>query len=333
MFERSFWLPESVNRLAQGSDELFMFILWVTVISLVVVLGAMVWFAIKYRASAAFIRGAAPTHHLGLEVLWTVVPTVILGVVFVWGTRDYTRMSVPPADAMEIRVTGQKWFWTFDYPEAGVRIQATPEMDAKNEADGLPMGLVVPVDVPVRLVGSSADVIHSIFIPAFRVKKDVLPNRYTTATFQATEVGEYDLFCAEYCGTKHSGMITKVSVVSQDDFSAFIESSKAVADQPPDGASIFASSGCAGCHSVTPSSGGIGPSLHALYGRQEELVGGESVMVDENYLRESIENPMAKVVAGYGPIMPAYVGQLSEDELTALIVYLKGLGIENGAAL
>jgi len=334
VFEADFWLPESVNALAAGSDDLFVFILWVTVVSLVLVMGAMLWFVFRYRSGKAANRLNPPTHHLGLEVTWTVIPTIILFIVFFWGTRDYVRMSVPPASALEIRVTGQKWFWTFDYPEAGVRVQATQALDEQRALEGSPVGLVVPVGVPVKLVGSSVDVIHSMFIPAFRVKKDVLPNRYTTATFLATEEGEFDLFCAEYCGTKHSGMITKVTVVSEEDFEVFIDELKEVSEGPVDGATVFAQGGCAGCHGVTRDAPpGVGPSLHGLYGREERLTTGEFVLVDENYLRESIVNPMAKIVEGYGPVMPAYVGRLSEEEMTALMLYLKGLGAEDGAAL
>jgi cytochrome c oxidase subunit 2 len=328
MFDPSFWMPESVNALAQGTDSLFMFILWVSVISLVVVCGSMIFLAIRYRASSDAPRDNPPLDHLGLEVTWTLIPTIILMIVFYWGTRDYVRMAIPETDAMEIRVMGQKWFWTFDYPEQGIRLQATEELNIKNTLEGRPVGLVVPVDTSVRLVGSSADVLHSVYIPSFRMKKDVVPNRYTTTGFRATKEGVYDLFCTEYCGTKHSGMITKVTVLSKAEFASFVKEAQTAAENPIDGATVFASSGCAGCHTVTPDAplGGIGPALYGVFGRQEKLTTGDTVLVDENYLRESIENPVAKIVAGYGPVMPSYAGRLSEEELTALIVYLKGLG-------
>ena len=333
MFDAQFWLPESVNALAGGVDELFIFVLWVTVISLVLVLGAMVWFAIRYKAGSGGPRGSMPTHNLALEVTWTLIPTAILGVIFFWGTRDYAKMSVPVGDAMEIRVMGQKWFWNFDYPDYGVRLQATPELDEKNETEGKPVGLVVPVDTSVKLIGSSTDVLHSVFIPAFRLKKDVVPNRYTTTTFVATEPGVYDFFCTEYCGTKHSSMITKVTVLSQTDFDAYMEAAQEAAEGPVDGAVVFASNGCAGCHQVQEGvAGGLGPSLWGLAGREEALNTGEKVLADDNYLRESIENPMAKIVAGYDPIMPSFAGRLSEEELTALIVYMKQLGPSAGGA-
>jgi cytochrome c oxidase subunit 2 len=299
-----------------------------------IVMGAMIWFAYRYRAGQPVIHdGPIPTHHLGLEVAWTLIPTAILGVIFVWGTRDYTTMSIPAPDAMEIRVTGQKWFWTFDYPDYNVRIQATPEATERARIDGDPVGLVVPVNTPVKLVGSSVDVIHSIFIPAFRVKKDVLPQRYTVATFEATEEGEYDLFCAEYCGTNHSRMITKVSVVSEEIFTKFMANEETKSVGPADGSLVFSGSGCAGCHAVTPGTAGVGPSLHGLYGRSEPLTDGTTVLADENYLRESIMKPMVKIVEGYGAIMPSYSGRLNEDELNALVLYIRGLGQDDGGAL
>ena len=332
MFDPHFWMPESVNALAPGTDTLFMFILWVSVISMAIVCGAMVYLAVRYRASSNVNRDNPPEDHLGLEVTWTLIPTIILMIIFYWGARDYVRMSIPRSDAMEVRVMGQKWFWTFDYPEQGIRLQATEEMNAKNAEEGRPVGLVVPVDTPVRIVGSSADVLHSVFIPSFRMKKDVVPNRYTTTGFHATQEGVYDLFCTEYCGTKHSGMITKVTVLSKAEFASFVEEMQKDSDGPVDGATVFASSGCAGCHAVTDDApaGGIGPTLYGVFGRQERLTTGDTVLVDENYLRESIVNPIAKVVEGYGPVMPSYAGRLSEEELTALVVYLKGLGSDKG---
>ena len=269
---------------------------------------------------------------MALEVTWTLIPTIILGVIFFCGTRTYVQMSIPPENAMEIRVMGQKWFWTFDYPEQGIRVQATEQIDAQKKDAGEPVGLVVPVDTPVTLIGSSTDVLHSMFVPSLRVKKDVVPNRYTTATFQATKEGVYDFFCTEFCGTKHSGMLTKVTVLSQEAFDAFVTTAQEAASGPVDGAVVFAASGCAGCHSVADgAAAGIGPGLYAAYGKEERLVGGETLIIDENYIRESIENPMAKVVEGYGPVMPAYAGRLSEEELTALVVYIKDLGPDKEA--
>lgn len=332
MFDARFWLPESINSMAEGTDQFFMVLIWVSVVSLLVVLGPMVWMMFRYRSSQDIDRSAPPSHHLGLEIVWTVIPTAILIGVFFWGATGYTKMVVPPTDAMEIRATGQKWFWTFDYPEAGIRVRASLEADEERVKNGTPPGLVVPVNTPIKIVGSSADVIHSFYVPAFRVKKDVLPNRYTVATFQATKEGTYDLFCAEYCGTKHSKMITKVSVVSQEAFDEFIAKQSEESDKPIDGATVFNTSGCAGCHAVVESSGGIGPSLHELWGRTETLVDETTVVADENYIRESIVNPMEKIVLGYSPMMPNYSGQLSEDELNALVLYIRDLSSKKEGA-
>ena len=237
-----------------------------------------------------------PTHNMALEVTWTLIPTAILGVIFFWGTRDYAKMSVPVGDAMEIRVMGQKWFWNFDYPEYGVRLQATPELDAKNDC-GKPVGLVVPVDTSVKLIGSSTDVLHSVFI---RLKKDVVPNRYTT-TFIATEPGAYDFFCTEYCGTKHSNMITKVTVLSQTD--RRLHGGRTGGCRGPVGATVFASNAAR----LPPSPRGCGGRSRPSLGASRVVkIANTEVLADDNYLRESIENPMAKIVAGYDLIMPSF---------------------------
>jgi cytochrome c oxidase subunit 2 len=325
VFNPRFWLPESVNTLASGMDEFFMFLIWMSLISLVLVLGPMLWFVVRYRAGSRVARHKPPSHNLWLEVAWTLVPTALLVGIFFWGAEGYTRMSVPPADAMEIRVTGQKWFWRFDYPQQGISLQGSRSSDAQRATAGQPEGLVVPVGQAVKIVGSSSDVIHSFYVPAFRVKKDMVPNRYTVATFQASKEGVYDLMCAEYCGTDHSRMITKVSVVSQEVFDGFVQAQVEQSKVPVDGGVVFDRSGCAGCHSIDGAAAGIGPGLKGLWGRKERMKDGELVAVDENYVRESIMQPMNRIVEGYAPVMPSYAAQLSEEELTALVLYLRGL--------
>lgn len=325
MLDKSFWLPEQVNALASGLDDLFILLIWISLAAIVFVLGPMLWMVFRYRANADVPRDNPPSHHLGLEIAWTLIPTAVLIAIFFWGAEGYTRMSVPPPDAIEIRATGQKWFWSFDYPEHGFRIQASRAADAERAENGEPEGLVVPVNQPIKIVGSSSDVIHSFYVPAFRVKKDMVPNRYTVATFQATKEGVYDLLCAEYCGTDHSRMVTKVSVVSQDAFDTFVTEQAQAAEGPVDGATVFTRSGCVGCHAMGDTPSALGPNLRGLYGKEERLADGQTVLVDENYLRESIVNPMAKVVQGYNPVMPSYAAQLSEKELTALVLYLRNL--------
>ena len=221
-------------------------------------------------------------------------------------------MNVIPNDALEIKATGQKWFWTFDYPNGANSIN----------------DLVVPVGEPVKLLLSSQDVIHSFFVPDFRVKMDVLPNRYTLTWFEATDTGEYEIFCTEYCGKGHSEMLGKVIVMTEVDYNAWLE--KSAVDIPEGmsleeaGAQLYTSKACVTCHSVDGRPG-VAPSFKGRYGIQQRMVDGSTVMVDENYLRESILNPQAKVVEGYQPVMPTYQGVLKDRQIDALIAYIKSL--------
>jgi cytochrome c oxidase subunit 2 len=221
-------------------------------------------------------------------------------------------MHVAPKDAIEIKATGQKWFWTFDYP---------------NGANGV-NELVVPVNQPVKLLLSSMDVIHSFFVPEFRVKMDALPNRYTVVWFEATDVGEYNIFCTEYCGTGHSEMLGNVKVLAEPEYEKWLAESKV--DIPEGmsleeaGAKLYISRACNTCHSIDGSVG-VAPSFKGIFGKTEYLTDGSSLTVDENYLRKSILNPQAQIVAGYAPVMPTYQNVLSDRQIDALIAYLKSL--------
>jgi len=215
------------------------------------------------------------------------------------------------ADVEEVKVTGQQWFWSFDYPEGATSV---------NE-------LVVPVDRPIKLLMSSKDVIHSFFVPEFRIKMDVLPNRYTITWFEATNEGEYTLFCAEYCGKSHSDMIGTVKVVSDREYAEWIEAGATEGEglSPVEyGAQLYKSKACYTCHSVdgTPN---VGPSFKGVYGHETELADGSSTIVDENYIRESILEPQAKVVSGFQPVMPTFQGILKDKQIEALIAYIKSL--------
>lgn len=237
---------------------------------------------------------------------------ILVIIIFAWGFKGYLRMRVVPANSMEIKVTGQKWFWSFQYPEGANTV---------NE-------LVVPVGQPVKLLMSSQDVIHSFYVPAFRIKQDVLPNRYTVAWFEATAVGNYDLFCAEYCGTSHSEMIGKVKVLSNADYLAWIDEAAFSGEgmSPVDlGQKLYTSKACITCH-TTDGSPGNGPSFMNVFGHTVELDDGTTVEADENYIRESILTPRKKIVAGYQAIMPTYQGLLKDREIDALISYIKSLG-------
>ena len=245
--------------------------------------------------------------------MWSVIPAILLVVIFVWGFRDWMDFNVPPANTIDVRVLAKKWSWEFDYPKDG--IQGAAE-------------LMVPVNRPVKLTMSSADVIHAFFVPSFRVKRDVLPNRYTVMWFEATELGTFDVYCAEYCGTSHSQMITRVKVVSMPEYQAWIDSGGGMDKLPPLelGKALFKSRGCVACHSLTAERMGLpGPPLAGKYGTMEQLKEGGPVKVDDNYIRESILEPQAKIVAGYEPVMPTFKGRLNEKQLNGLIDYIKSL--------
>jgi cytochrome c oxidase subunit 2 len=228
-------------------------------------------------------------------------------VIFVWGARLYVAMSHPPDDALEVAVVGQQWMWKFQYPE-GQR--------AINE-------LHVPVGHPVRLTMTSQDVIHSFYVPAFRIKMDVVPGRYTTTWFEATRPGEYHLFCAEYCGTVHAGMGGRVVVLPPAQYQQWLSGGRDADPMARVGQRLFQELGCEACHRAGSDS--RGPSLRGVFGTPVQLQNGEVVRADETYIRESILNPRAKVVAGYPPIMPAFQGQISEEGLLQLIAYIKSL--------
>jgi cytochrome c oxidase subunit 2 len=295
---------------ARNVDWLFSFILAISVFFFLLIVVVMTLFVIRYRRREGVEAEASPSHNTAIEVTWTVIPLIIVIVIFFFGFKGFLDIATPPANAYEILVNGQKWNWSFTYPNGYV--------DAN---------LHVPVDRPVRLVMTSADVIHSLYVPAFRVKRDVVPGRYAKAWFEATEPGEYELFCAEYCGTSHSDMIAKVVVHPPGEFESWLEQASNFLETmtPVDaGQKLFQVRGCQQCHSVDGTRK-TGPSLLGVYGRTEALADGGSVTADENYIRESILEPMAKVVAGYEPVMPTYQGRLKDAEITAIIEYLKSL--------
>ncbi len=307
----SFFFPAQSSTLAPEVDGLFNFILYLSIVFFILVVGGTFYFAWKYRKKGEDDFTQDLSHNNTLEVLWTVIPTILVFIIFVWGFKTYLKMNIPPDNSMEIKVTGQKWFWTFNYPEGAT---------TTNE-------LVVPVHQPVRLLLSSQDVIHSFFVPNFRMKMDVVPNRYTESWFEATEPGEYNLFCTEYCGKGHSEMIGKVKVLSEDAYKDWLASAaNAGADMTPEeyGAKLYKEKACFTCHSIDGSPL-VGPSFKGVFGRTEKLNNGKSIKVDENYIRESILEPQAKVVDGFQPVMPTYQGVLKDKDIDALIAYFKTL--------
>lgn len=308
----TFWLPEAASTFAQSHDALFYFIYWLCVVFFIGIVGAMIHFGIKYKRRSEGQRTSPLRGNHKVEILWSAGPGVLLLAVFVWGFVGFMDMIVPPANTLDVRVTGQKWSWVFTYPNGG---------NSTNE-------LVVPVGEPIKLTMSSVDVLHSFYVPAFRVKRDVLPNRYTVLWFQSDLPGTYNLFCTEYCGTDHSGMIGRVRVVSRPEYDAYLQELGGC----PDGESlaecgqtVFARSGCTACHSIDGSVG-VGPTMQGLTGSQRNFVDGSNATADDNYLRNSIVNPASQVVQGFGNVMPGNYGQtLTEEQLTALIAYIQSL--------
>ena len=306
------FMPEQGTEIAKQVDNLYGFLLVVSFISCAILIGGMIYFALKYKRKSANDKTAYITHDTRLEVLWSVIPLIIFIFVFGWGWFIYHDMRTMPKDALEVNVTGKQWAWTVEYKNG---VKSTE--------------LVVPVNKDVKLILSSEDVIHSFFIPSFRIKQDAVPGRYTTLWFRAEKLGEFHVFCAEFCGTSHSGMITRLKVVSQEDFDKWLtgESEIGLLPMAQRGAKIFQTRACASCHNVDNPAVKIGPSLFKKWGAEEEMDDGKKVVFDENYVRESILESQAKIVKGFpkpSP-MPAFQGQLSESELAALIEYIKGL--------
>ncbi|NUM81896.1 cytochrome c oxidase subunit II [bacterium] len=306
----SFWMPSAESTYAGDVDGIFHFVYYWSIFFLVIVVLGIVVFAVKYRRRKLEMTPDL-SHNNTLELMWTAFPAILVMIVFVWGFKDYIKMTIVPKDAYEIKVTGQKWFWSFEYAEGATTV---------NE-------LVVPAGRPIKLLMSSQDVIHCLYLPNFRAKRDVLPNRYSMMWFEAVNVGEFPVFCAEYCGTKHSEMIGKIRVLGETEFKDWLETSSASGEgMAPEeyGAKLYVSKACITCHSIDGKPG-TGPSWKGIFGKQEHLADGSSVLVDENYIRESLLNPQAKVTAGYQPVMPTFQGILKDREIDAIIAYIKSL--------
>jgi cytochrome c oxidase subunit 2 len=323
MKEATIQLPRQMSTLAEGVDTMYYFIFWVSVFFFVAIIGTACWCLVRYRAERN-PQSTPPGHHDVLELFWTFAPLLLLIPMFHYGFKGYVQAMVAPDKAIEVRVRGKQWAWDFYYPG-----------DTEPSAGEL----VVPLNRPVKMQMASMDVLHSFFIPEFRVKRDVVPGMFTSVWFEATvptskynptenrvEGEPIDLFCTEYCGTSHSQMLAKVHVVSQEDYEAFIKGK----DRPPEGKSLaevgeelYRKNACNTCHTVDGSRL-VGPSFKGLFGRSEAITDGSQVTVDENYLRESILRPQAKIVKGFeGAVMPPFV--LADWKIDALIEYIKTL--------
>lgn len=335
--------PIQGSDIATAWDSLYDFLVYLSVFFFILIVGAVVYFAIRYKAKPGVKTRHITDNHL-VEGIWTFVPFVLLMVIFVWGYVVYNKMVSAPADAYEIRVVGKQWLWQFQYDDGRSTI---------NE-------VFVPTHKPVKFVMTSQDVLHSMFIPNFRVKQDVVPGMYSSVWFEASVPGKHQIFCTEYCGAAHSQMLAQVVALDEADWKAWQNGKKILTDTIPkagtqvasneqtdqtqmtaaaalpkltlveQGRAHFKGKGCVACHSVEGPAGskagtGMGPALVGVFGSKVDLAAGGTATADENYLRESIENPMAKIVRGFNPVMPTFKGQISETDMNALIAYIKSL--------
>jgi cytochrome c oxidase subunit 2 len=307
MFDNLPLWPARASTGAGNVDALYIFLILLSGFMCVAIFTMIVLFALRYRRqhgrAAEQIEGST-----ALEVTWSLVPLGIFMVIFAWGAFIFFQERTPPRDATEIYVVAKQWMWKLEHVEGQREI---------NE-------LHVPVGRDVKMIMTSQDVIHSFYVPAFRIKQDVLPGRYATAWFRATKPGVYHLFCAEYCGTQHSGMIGQVVVMEPAQYEAWLGGGGTTGSLASNGESVFQQLGCATCHRSDTQ--GRGPNLSGLFGKPVLLEDGRTVVADENYIRESILSPSAKVVKGFKPIMPVFQGLVSEEQLTELVAYVKSLG-------
>ncbi len=319
-----FGMPEQASTIAGPIDLIYDIITWISLFFFVLIVVLMVYFMIKYRRTSHVANTGGLTHHTPLEVTWTVIPLILVIVIFYVGLKGYVHLTTPPENAYEIKATGQRWFWTFNYPNGATETNI----------------LHVPKDWPVKITMRSDDVLHALFIPAFRVKQDVVPGKKTHLWFEATRTGEFDLFCAEYCGTQHSLMIGKTIVYDQDEFEAVIDDLARWIDQVPDDklhlAGALSYNQCLSCHTLDGSQM-IGPSFKETYdlfksGGTRTLADGSRVTVNEEYLRKSILQPLGQIAAdsatgaAYPSSMPTGIGtQLGPRKVESMVQFIMRL--------
>lgn len=319
MFSQSdgstFWMPPQASTFAGEVDWVFYLIYWISVFFFVLIVGVMIWFMLAYRRRDSVDAEGASHHNTYLELTWTVIPLVIVIAIFYYGFTAFIAMKVVPSNAYPIYVTAMKWSWSFQYPNGHI--------------DGT---LHVPIDRPVELILTSEDVLHSLFIPAFRVKMDAVPGRTHRIWFQATREGLFPLFCAEYCGSEHSTMVTDVQVHPPGMFERWLEDASDFVNRVPlhiAGERLYNIRGCATCHTLDGAAS-HGPSFRtpegdSIWGTTVPLADGSTVLVDEEYITESIYEPNAKIHAGYDAVMPTYRGRLRPQEVNAIIEFIKSL--------
>ena len=299
--------PDQASTMAARVDALFYFLVAVSVFFASLIAILIIVFAVKYRRRSEDEQPPLIAGNLRLEILWTVVPLGLTIVMFVWGAKLFFAIYHPPVNSIEIMVVAKQWMWKVQHPEGRLEIDE----------------LHIPVGRPVKLTMTSQDVIHDFFVPAFRVKMDVLPGRYTTVWFEATKAGEYHLFCSQYCGTQHSGMVGRIVAMEATHYQTWLSGGATGISMATAGEKLFQSLGCVTCHAENDT--GRGPSLVGLFGKTVRLQGGSSIAADEAYIRESILNPQAKIAVGYPPIMPTFKGLISEEGILQILAYLKSL--------
>ena len=292
-------------------DSLFFFELGIVFFFATLICVLILWFAVRYRRGSKVDRSHPPLSSRRLEALWIGIPLILSLVMYAWATVLFFDLYEPPGDAFEISVVGKQWMWYLQHPEGRAEI---------NE-------LHVPIGQPVKLTMTSQDVIHSFFVPAFRIKQDVLPGRYTTLWFRPTKVGRHHLFCAEYCGTNHSLMTGWVYVMEQADYERWLSERGSGPSMAEEGEQLFVRHHCAGCHQGSQIV--HAPRLEGVYGHPVPIQEGKDVrfvVADDRYIRDSILMPKSEVVAGYEPVMPSFKGQISEQDLLKILAYIKSIG-------
>ena len=301
--------PASASISADRVDHLYFFLTGLTLFFTFSIFATIFYFMIKYRRRSEDERPPATEQSLSLELTWIVIPSLLCVFVFLWGASLFFAAARPPQGAMEIFVVGKQWMWHLQHPEGQREINQ----------------LHVPVDVPVRLTMTSEDVIHDFFVPAFRMKMDVVPGRYTSEWFEATQPGSYHLFCAQYCGTLHSGMTGTIEVMTPTDYAQWLRDNSTTMSMTQAGQELFTRLGCDTCHLADGS--GTGPSLQGRFGKQVTLRDGQTRVMDEAYIRQSILDPKSLPLPNYRPVMPTFRGQATEEQILQLIAYIKSLGL------
>jgi len=306
------FVPDSASTFSWKVDAVYFYLSGITLFFTLLISAILIFFVLRYRRRSPYEipRPIAGSHKL--ETLWSVIPFLIAMTIFGWASKVYFEQYSPPQNAVEVYVVGKQWMW---------KIQHSTGQREINE-------LHVPIGRKIKLIMTTEDVIHSFFVPAFRMKADVVPGKYTTQWFEATKTGTYHLFCAEYCGMNHSGMIGSVIVMESREFDNWLSGNAGNTTPAVAGQQLFQTLGCVSCHGAN-GEGGRGPTLAGLFGRDVRLGNGQTVRADEAYIRESILNPQAKLVEGFGPIMPTFQGQVSEDQLVQLLAFIKSLQVSN----